>query len=206
MIPKRIIYAWFGTNEKSHKIKKCMKTWYNLLPDYKFIELNENTYDVNKLEYTKSAYKAKKWAFVADCAKMDYLYHNGGIVFDTDIEVLKSFDDLLLNKAFTSKESSGRWISAVIASEQYHSWIKKILTYYKTNKFEFNPRKITNTVIIDEINKSLFDKVIDDKIILKNDVIIYPRDYFECKSWSSGQIETTTNSYSIHHYMASWVK
>jgi len=205
MIPKRIIYAWFGNGEKPRLVDKCMKTW-DILNDYEIIELNEETFDINKYEYTKDAYNAKKWAFVADCAKMDYLYFNGGISLDTDIEILKPFDDLLNNKAFTSKESSGKWISAVIASEQYHPWIKTILHYYKTNKFEFCPTKITNTVIIDRINRNLYKTTDKDNVILKNDVIIYPKDFFECKNWTNGRIELSKNSYSIHHYIGSWLK
>jgi len=205
MIPKRIIYAWFGKNEKPRFIQKCIKTW-EILKDYEIIELNEKTFDINSYQYTKDAYGAKKWAFVADCAKMDYTYKNGGIIFDADIEVLKPFDDLLYNKAFTCKESSGRWLSAVMAAESNHLWIKKILDYYKNNKFEFNPRKITNTVIIDNINHELYKETIKDNIILNGDVIIYPRDYFECKSWSTGKIELSKNSYTIHHYNASWLK
>ena len=66
MIPKTIHYCWFGGNEKSDFIKKCIDTWKAKLPDYEIIEWNESNFDVNICDFTKKAYKNKKWAFVAD--------------------------------------------------------------------------------------------------------------------------------------------
>jgi mannosyltransferase OCH1-like enzyme len=43
----------------------------------------------------KEAYEAKKWAFVSDYARLYICYTYGGIYFDTDIETIKPFDDLL---------------------------------------------------------------------------------------------------------------
>lgn len=207
MIDKRLIYAWFGRKEKPNLVKKCINTWTKILPDYEIIELNEDTCDVFKYQYSKSAYEAKKWAFVADCMKIDYLYNNGGIIIDSDVEILKPFSEEMLNlHGFTSQETTGLWISAVLGCEKESLWIKHILNYYIENDFKFSPSTITNTVIWDKINRSLYKKTVGDVIYLKHNIAVFPRDYFECKNWLSGLIEITPNSYSIHHYTASWLK
>jgi len=206
-IPKQIIYAWFGGGQKTRLIEKCIDSWKRIIPDYKIIELNEKNCNIERYNYSKKAYEEKKWAFVSDCMKLDYLYENGGIVFDADIEVLKPFsDEILNNRAFTSKESAGRWISAVWGAEIHHPWIKSILKYYKQNEFIYDPARICNTTIIHNINQKWYKKTEGNIIYLHEDVTIYPSDYFECKNWANGLIETTKNSYTIHHYTASWLK
>ena len=46
------------------------------------------------IPYTKEAYEAKKYAFVSDYARFWILYNYGGYYFDTDVEIVKSFEDI----------------------------------------------------------------------------------------------------------------
>jgi len=207
MIPKRLIYAWFGNSEKPSLIQKCIESWGKILPEYEIIELNENTCDISKYKYAQKAYEQKKWAFVADCMKIAYLYEYGGIVIDADVESLKPFpEEMLTHEAFTSCESSGKLISAVIAAKPKNIWINKILKYYKQHDFEFNPQKITNTVIIDNINKKWYQKTVGDIIYLHGNVAVYPADVLEAKEWFSGKTNITERTVCLHHYEGSWVK
>ena len=107
MIPKKIHYCWFGRNPLPESAKKCIASWRKYFPDYEIIEWNEDNYDVNKIPYTQQAYAAKKYAFVSDYARFDILYQHGGIYFDTDVEVIKSFDDVLEHGAFMGCEIDG---------------------------------------------------------------------------------------------------
>ena len=93
-IPKIIHYCWFGGKEKPDSVKKCIESWKKFLPDYQLIEWNENNFNIEKLEYTKEAYVAEKYAFVSDVARIEALYQHGGIYMDTDVEVLKTFTPL----------------------------------------------------------------------------------------------------------------
>jgi mannosyltransferase OCH1-like enzyme len=206
MIPKIIHVFWFGNGKKSDLIKKCEESWNKYLKDYKIIEWNENNWDVNKYKYSKQAYEQGKWAFVSDCCRMDVLYEHGGVSIDADVEFLKPIpEDMLSQKGFTSKESSGRWISATMAAEKGHIWTKEVLKFYANNDFEYDPSKITNTVILDEINKLWYDRTEGENIILNGEFVIYPRTILECKNWSTGEIETCEDSVAIHHYSGSWL-
>ena len=40
------------------------------------------------------AYENKKWGFVPDFARLDIIYHYGGIYLDTDVEIKRSIDKL----------------------------------------------------------------------------------------------------------------
>lgn len=205
MISKTLVYGWFGKTKKPYKIEKCIDSWKKNAPEYNIIELNETNWDIESSKYALHAYEQKKWAFVWDEARIRWLKDNNGCTVDADIEIIKPFDPFLIHKGFTSKESSGRWISAVISAEENTKWINKIFSYYQENDFIYDPTKVTNTVIIDQINKSLFEKEVEKIIYLKEGIAIYPREYFESKNWATGEIIITPMTYSIHHYKASWV-
>lgn len=38
-----------------------------------------------------------------------------------------------------------------------------------------------------------------------NDIYIYPNEYFNPYDWASQKLKKTSNTYSIHHYSASWM-
>ncbi len=205
MIPKILVYGWFGNNPKPKKIQRCIDSWKKNAPEYQIIELNESNWDIESSRYAKKAYEEEKWAFVWDEARIRWLQSNAGCTVDADIEILKPFDPFLHHVGFTSKESSGKWISAVIGAESNTYWMNKIHSYYDKTDFLYDPENITNTVVIDSINRKLFEKQRENVVYLKGGIAIYPRDYFEAKDWSTGQINITPRTHSIHHYKGSWV-
>lgn len=86
MIPKKIHYVWFG-NEKNKLMKECIDSWKKL--NYEVYEWNEKTYDINKNDFVKEAYKKQNWAFLSDYIRLDVLYNLGGIYIDTDVLLIK---------------------------------------------------------------------------------------------------------------------
>ena len=111
MIPKIIHYCWFGGNDKSELVERCISSWKKYCPDYKIIEWNENNYNVNKNKYTKYAYERQKWAFVSDYARIDIINTYGGFYLDTDVELMKSLDDLINNEIYFGIEKNTNKIS-----------------------------------------------------------------------------------------------
>ena len=97
---KKIHYCWFGGNQKSDLILKCIDSWKKFMPDYEIIEWNESNFDINCNTYVKEAYNSKKWAFVSDYVRLWVIYNFGGIYFDTDVELINNIDDLLDCNAF----------------------------------------------------------------------------------------------------------
>ena len=107
MIPKIINYCWFGNSNKPLFVKNCIKSWKFHCPDYQIIEWNEKNYDISKNNFCKEAYKAKKWAFVSDYARLEIIRDNGGFYLDTDVKLIKSLNSLRkLNCFFSSDDLS----------------------------------------------------------------------------------------------------
>jgi mannosyltransferase OCH1-like enzyme len=93
MIPKIIHYCWFGENPKSLFIENCISSWKKHLPEYQIRCWSENDFDLDSVRFVREAYQAKKWAFVADYIRFYALFTEGGIYMDTDVKVLRSFDE-----------------------------------------------------------------------------------------------------------------
>ena len=99
MIPKIIHYCWFGGKELSEDARKYIESWRKFCPEYTIMEWNETNFDVGIVPYVKEAYDHKKWAFVSDYVRLYALRNFGGIYLDTDVEIVKSLDGCLENKA-----------------------------------------------------------------------------------------------------------
>ena len=135
MIPKKIHYCWFGRGEKNPLIQHCMDSWKRVLPDYEIVEWNEDTFDVSSILWTKQAYEAKKWAFVSDYVRLYALFSQGGIYFDTDVEVLKPLDQLLDTELLLGFESNDMLTTAVIGSVARDPLIGSIIAAYQEKQF-----------------------------------------------------------------------
>ena len=210
LIPKVIHYCWFGRGEMPELSKRCLESWNQYLPDYKKIEWNEDSFDINSNLFVKQAYESKKFAFVADYVRLYALYHHGGIYLDSDVEVIKNLDCFLTHPAFSGFEAKN-WIpTGTMGSIQGHPWIGRLFEYYKNRPFirENGTMDLTtNVFIISDISgESLIGKGIITSRYLKNDVHIYPNDYFCPKDYSTSNITLTKNSHTIHHFAGSWFK
>ena len=103
-IPKTIHYCWFGGKPIPEKYRENIASWKKYCPDYEIIEWNESNYDVAKNRFMQQAYQKECWPYVTDYARKDIIYENGGIYFDTDVEVLHSLDNLLFNDFFVGMD------------------------------------------------------------------------------------------------------
>ena len=207
MINKTIHYCWFGKNKKPEIVKRCINSWKKKLPDYEIKEWNESNFDIGYNKYTRQAYEAKKYAFVSDVARLKIIYEQGGIYLDTDVEIIKSLNPLLKNKAFFGIESNERVNTGIcFGAEARNEIVKKMLDDYnniefcKNNSYDLTPCPIRNSKILTEKGFKLNNTI--EKI---DDVTVYPSDYFNPKMSYGHAIALTENTYSIHHYAGSWL-
>lgn len=205
---KVIHYCWFGGKPLPKMAKKCIRSWKKYLPEYEIKQWDESNFDVNICPFVKEAYEKKKWAFVSDYARIYALYKEGGIYFDTDMEVKKNIDFLLDKEIFMGKEDSGYFATAVIGvKEKENRHIKEIIDFY--NKFEhFDENRVyeyANPIIITNIFKKYDMKLTKEKIeIYDNCIYIYPRDYFCPLSYNYQNNEFTDNTCMIHYFNGTW--
>lgn len=213
MIPKIIHYCWFGNNPMPKLLKKCMKSWKKYCPEYEIIEWNESNFNIeNAPQYIKDAYAAKKWAFVADYARLWIIFHYGGIYLDTDVELLKSLDPLLIYDGFFGCESqdpkkvaTGLGFGAIkglgILSDLMRSYDTQKFIIPNLEKREFVPNTWINWPVFESYGVERSDTI----QIIDQNIAIFPGEYFDPMiSYLRDEINITENTYSIHHYTMTW--
>ena len=95
MIPKIIHFCWLSDDPYPKKIQFCLDTWKKKLPDYEIMLWDFNRFPKDKSVWVSEAFDARKYAFAADYIRFYALYNYGGIYLDSDVEVIKNFDDFL---------------------------------------------------------------------------------------------------------------
>ena len=208
MIPKKIHYCWLGGKPLPPLAEKCIASWKKHCPDYEIIQWNESNYDFKKQTYMREAFEEKKWGFVPDYARLDIIWQHGGIYLDTDVEIIKSFDPLLLHKCFFGLESD--MIVALglgFGAEAGHPILKEMMDDYENYHFK-NSDGSLNLLPSPQIQTPVFQKhglqSNHNQIqTLDQGIHIYPPNYFAPKN-EAGLPQTLPESYSVHHYMGSW--
>ena len=209
MIPKIIHYCWFSDPPQyPQDVLNCMRSWREKLPDYEIKLWNASNFDLSECPYAQEAYNEKKYAFASDYVRLWVLYHYGGIYLDSDIEVLKNFDDLLDNPAFTGFEDKKRIAAWIFGSEKGNPIFKEFLDYYTDRHFiqsegqydlTPNPVPITNCLIRHGLQlNGLYQKL--------EGITVYPMDTFcPFNPYRDGPNYFTKNTYANHHFNGGWL-
>lgn len=204
MIPKKIHYCWFGKGEKTNLAKKCIESWKKICPDYEIIEWNEENFDVNLNPYTKMCYEQKKYAFLTDYLRLAIVFEQGGIYFDTDVEVVRSLDDLLYCGAFFGFETE-KYINT---GEGFGAEPGNIIVRQMLKEYEYLLKGQEGTVGCPILNTNAllkFGLKQNGQMQKIQDANIYPKDYFNPYDDPTGILTKTENTYSIHWYGKSWL-
>ncbi len=209
MIPKIIHYCWFGGNEKPKLFKKCYESWKKHCPDYEIIEWNESNFDLTSCPlYVRQAYQAKKWAFVTDYVRLKVVYDNGGIYFDTDVELRKNTDFLLEYKAFFGFENREYVATGLgFGAEKGTKILQELLQDYEEipfvredGSFDITPCPQRNTQVF--LRHGLVQD--DSKQIIENNILILPTEVLCPADYMTGELKITKNTIAIHWFSASW--
>lgn len=202
---KTIHYCWFGRNPKPALIIKCMESWKKFCTGYEIIEWNEDNFDVNCCDYVREAYEAKKWAFVSDYCRFHVLYHQGGIYLDTDVELIRSLNDL--TGAFVGFENADHVASGLIRGAESGDIIcKEMLDSYHHDHFKNEDGTLNlMTVCVRETEiLSKYGLQRNNEYQIVANTAVYPSEYFNPIDHETGKSHPTSKTFSIHHYAASW--
>ena len=215
MIPKIIHLCWLSGDPYPPKIAKCLKSWEKYLSDYEIILWDTKRFNLDTSVWVKQAYEKKKYAFAADFIRFYALYHMGGIYLDSDVEVLRDFDDLLDLPYFVGAEKAQTPEAAIIGAEKGCDWIKQCLDYYENRSFikedgSMDIRKLPE-IMVDQIQKfkqirvlSLDDSLNIRQLDMQKEVLVFNDAFFSPKVFDSREVEITPYTYAIHHYQNSW--
>ena len=219
-IPKTIHYCWFGTKNIPESAYRCIDSWKCYLPTYRIKLWNEENFDVNMIPYTRDAYAAGKYAFVSDFARFWILYKEGGLYFDTDVELIRPIDDIIIQGPFMGCERNasemqmegrkficgaanpGLGLGAYPSMEIY----SEIIRYYTSKTFiKDNTAQETVVPIVSRILYNHGLGKVEKKVSCAG-LHIYPSEFFAPKDLDTRELAITENTRSIHHYDSSWAE
>lgn len=211
MIPKKVHYIWLGGKPKDKLTEICLLTWKDKMPDYEFIEWNENNLDLDKIsaenEYFAECRKRNLYAFMADYLRIKILYEQGGIYIDTDVQAIKSLNPLLENELLLGWEECtidkvNKQIGTGFIAAQKENWfIEKVYNFYNNEIMK------TDLFVIPVIMTKIYNNLTKEEQVKIN---ILSKEYFSPydsgggKRFSSNLI--TENTYVIHWFSYSWGK
>lgn len=218
---KVINYCWFGGNPLGKKELACIESWKRFFPDYEIKQWDETNFDVMCCDYVREAYEAKKWAFVSDYARFAILYKTGGLYFDTDVEVIKSFDDVLDKGPFMGMETDPVAQEGVTAKTGFGLSVnpglglfavpgiglyRAILDSYESDHFIKADGRFNYRTVVERVTEILLEKGLKPISEIQNvdGILIYPSAYFNPTDLKTGEVSITSVTHSIHHFEASW--
>lgn len=205
-IPKILHYCWFSGEPLSDLANRCIESWRKYCPDYEIVEWNATNFDIHSNSFAKQAYDKRKWAFLTDYARLNILYTHGGIYMDTDVELVKSYDEMLVHSAFSGYETTSLQ-TAVMGAAPNHPWMKYLLSYYDNRNFVKKNGELdtlANPIIVTKMTETMYGSLSGKEQHLGDGLVLYPSDWFSPKNHVTGIISSTKNTIAIHHFEGSW--
>lgn len=231
MIPKVIHFCWLSGDPYPAKIKKCMKTWKKIMPDYEWKLWNLENFDLALApQYVQEAVKACKWAFAADYIRIYALYKEGGFYLDSDVKILKRFDEfrhynfissmeyhpsqIIKDNSFKLINEHGKRIAdnyvsgiqiqaAVMGGQAGCSLLKDILDWYQDKHFILPDGTLTMNLQSPQI----YARISEQYGFIYKDIDQDLRDnikIFRSEIFAGNKHEVTPVSYAIHLCAHSW--
>lgn len=208
MIPKTIHYCWFGGLPLPRSAKKVLQTWKLHCPEYTLIEWNEGNFNIDACKYIREAYRARKFAFVSDYARLDVLHRYGGIYLDTDYELLKSLDPLLYHEAFFGFETNRIVATSILGAAAQMPVLSQLLESYATRSFigedgeyDLTPNPLGMTRCLQDTGF-----IMNGETQTLENMTLLAREYLMPLNGSTLKMDClSTHSYGYHHFSASWL-
>jgi hypothetical protein len=206
-IPKVIHYCWFGRGKMPALAQKCIESWKKYCPEYRIVCHNEDNFDISENRYAKEAYDAGKWAFVSDYVRLKVLYDEGGIYLDTDVEIIKPIGNLIEERGYMGFDDNGLVSTGLgFACEKGNELVGRLLSDYDDISFvrhdgtyDLTPCPDRNSQTMKRLGMDFGNK---DQIFMG--IHMLPEDYLCPIKYYTGKKIITKNTYSIHHFSASW--
>jgi hypothetical protein len=215
-IPKTIHYIWFGDMPFGKIEKDCKESWEKNNPDFELRFWNERNYDISKTPiYVRQAYKAKKYAFVSDYARLDIVNQYGGFYLDTDVKLLRGLSVFIHYKSVYgylpyNEINTGLCFGSIPNNLD----LIKQMKIYENTEFIYNGK--LNLTPCPEYTTDYFRSEgldINNRVCLYNDTLFLPSDFFcglmpvMCSDglWHLPLYELTENTYAVHKCSSSWM-
>lgn len=203
-ILRKIFTIWLNEkNELPEMIQKCIESQKKVLGyEHKLITLDncDRSWRYAR-ECIESKYTKQKWCKLADFLRFHYLYTEGGIYLDADVEVLagKNFDDMLSCEMFAGVELGNFIGTGMMGAEKGSPFMKEMLRLYDENFL--GSGEITFEMSMQLFSNKYWKAFYEDR----NKYRLYPIDFFTPYNHQTGETKITENTRTYHHFLRSWV-
>ena len=196
MIPKKIHYFWLGGAEKPPLVTKCIASWRKFCPGWEIVEWNESNVCIDRFRFAADAYRARKWGFVTDPLRILKVYEEGGVYFDTDVELIAPIDDLIVPGGFFACERDCPRVVAPglgFAAEKGDPILKAIIEKYEGLTFDpaCHVSQLIPTIVSGVLENFPGARCLPARVL-------------NPKGGCGGEVRLTPETRGIHHYAASW--
>jgi len=207
MIEKTIHYVWLGNKEIPEKQNAFIHGWQKLHPDWEIVKWSEENFDCNANSWVKAAIEQENWSLAADVIRSYVLLNYGGVYLDTDIELFKSFNDLVAENDFFIGYETDFWFGcAVLGAKKGHRLIREVYQRYLTPCQKLDAG--SNMLCVFNFSasvKRLYNTKLDGKTKkIQDNVKLLSSEYFFPKNYITHRIKITENTIAIHHLSSTW--
>lgn len=211
MIPHIIHYCWFGGHTIPENLKRCIRTWQQMMPDWQQKCWDEQQFDVMSTRWTQGAYEARKYAFVSDYVRLVALERYGGMYLDTDVKLLKNLAPLAEKYGcFTGFEGHDKLTSSIICVTPHHPLIRAWLATYEDKEFSQDvvDSNEANVLMMTKLCQTQGMRCDNTEQHLQwpsgDELHIFPQTYFcPLDFWHNKDFSDKTHA--IHYFDASWL-
>lgn len=209
MIPRILHYCWFGNKNLPEDSQRYIAQWKKLHPNYAFMLWNES--NIPDFTYVQAQLEKENYAFASDYIRLWALYEFGGIYLDTDFELLKPLDDLLIHSCFVAFQypEINRYCvtNALFGAIPRHPFIVDCLkemdsmNLIPSDEIIISP-ELTTKVLFRYGLKNYGLQEINNVTILEKESF-YPLSYREFLN--KEHLKISSQTMAIHHFHGSWL-
>jgi len=208
MIPRILHYVWLGGKPLNELGERCLASWQKHLPGWQIKRWDETNSPMEH-PYVKAMMKRGLVAFASDYVRLHALSKEGGIYFDTDMELIGDIQPLLQRPVVTSFISMQEKVTknyvgmGFLAAIPDHPWIRDFLRFYD--------RRTKTPVAADSMKllwpygfRRLKKMPSNEEFYDFGEFRVYHSDYFYPASSESGGYRISPRTLAVHHSTNNW--
>jgi len=206
MILRKIHYCWYGGTPEDPLMQRCLASWSRHMPGWEIKRWDERNTPVH-FRFMRTVQKNKSWAKMSDFMRLLALYLEGGVYMDTDVEVIRPFDELLRFSAFVGIETGEPVVcNAVFGAERAHPFILQCLHNLLRTCDGTEPANVTGPILLTSLLRraGLVEERSEPQTVA--DITIMPRRYFYPFSYRETFTPAcvTPDTFAVHWWAKRW--
>jgi mannosyltransferase OCH1-like enzyme len=215
LIPRIFHYCWYGPNEGTLGTRQFIDTWKKTNPSWEIWRWDEHNSPV-QMPYVRRALETSHWADASNAVRLYVLEAHGGVYLDTDVELVRDFEQLRRYPCFLGFQYDPRTgqypplfeavNNAVLGAVPHHPFIKRALEtlvrdFDGTEEAHLSSPQLMSKLLI---RAGLRQYSTDTQMI--DGVAVFPKEVFYPYYWREAPPAPpfSDKTYAVHHWAHRW--